>query len=373
MDGNKDNTTLINNISGEEKTTTFETERYFKVPFTQAKDLVRSRKVFLASGYAYVPRGRMITIIVNRFRAYLSNMLKQANRFLPVMLADERLEPILKNMSTAYTGPDFGNGKGKVGEHVTADDIESLATTAFPLCMQAMHQALKQQHLLKHDGRMQYGLFLKGLGVSLEDALIFWQREFTKSMSPEDFLKKYAYNIRHNYGKEGKRQDYTPHSCTRIIMGTAPAAGQAHGCPYRHWDQARLRQVLENNKLPTNAVNEIMGDVAKRDYQIACRRQFEAKFPTADSYAVGNHPNGYAQAAITFLKAQANNKGGNTSNAAPTTTGFSASSPALPTKNTITTTTTMNKQHQMDTHDVGGITKGSTNEHTNTAIPGEAV
>jgi len=27
---------------------------------------------------------------------------------------------------------------------------------------------------------MQYGLFLKGIGLSLEDALRFWQTEFTK-------------------------------------------------------------------------------------------------------------------------------------------------------------------------------------------------
>jgi hypothetical protein len=48
-------------------------------------------------------------------------------------------------------------------------------------------------------------------------------------MSSEDFVKKYAYNIRHNYGKEGKRQEYTPFSCVRIIMGTAPAANEYHG------------------------------------------------------------------------------------------------------------------------------------------------
>lgn len=113
----------------------------------------------------------------------------------------------------------------------------------------------------------------QGIGLSLDDALRFWQTEFTKGMSAEDFMKKYAYNIRHNYGKEGSRKDYKPYSCTQIILGDPPGANQFHGrpitstqcgthlavlmtlhittnahthtgCPYRHWDETQLRGAL---------------------------------------------------------------------------------------------------------------------------------
>ena len=111
-------------------------------------------------------------------------------------------------------------------EHVSADDVEGLASSSFPLCMANLQSGLKDKGHLRHGGRMQYGLFLKGVGLSLEDALVFWQAQFTKSMTADAFLKQYAYNIRHNYGKEGKRVDYTPYSCSKIISGPPPGAGK---------------------------------------------------------------------------------------------------------------------------------------------------
>jgi DNA primase large subunit len=112
---------------------------------------------------------------------------------------------------------------------VTAGDVDELATSIFPMCMQAMHDGLKARHKLKHLGRLQYGLFLKGIGLPLEEALVFWQREFTKGCSADEFLKKYAYNIRYNYGKEGKRTDFAPYSCVKVIMSPPTASDENHG------------------------------------------------------------------------------------------------------------------------------------------------
>ncbi len=45
-----------------------------------------------------------------------------------------------------------------------AADIPKVARQSFPLCMLNMYQALHESHHLKHDGRMQFGLFLKVRG-----------------------------------------------------------------------------------------------------------------------------------------------------------------------------------------------------------------
>lgn len=44
----------------------------------------------------------------------------------------------------------------------------------------------------------------------MEDSIVFWKRQFSKKISGDDFDKNYLYNIKHNYGREGKKVDYTP-------------------------------------------------------------------------------------------------------------------------------------------------------------------
>lgn len=46
--------------------------------------------------------------------------------------------------------------------------------------MRHLHETIRATHHLKHGGRIQYGLFIKGIGLSLEHSLKFWRDEFTK-------------------------------------------------------------------------------------------------------------------------------------------------------------------------------------------------
>lgn len=45
---------------------------YYRVPFTDALDLVRQRKVYLHAGYAYVPNDELVSIVTAMFRSHLS-------------------------------------------------------------------------------------------------------------------------------------------------------------------------------------------------------------------------------------------------------------------------------------------------------------
>ncbi|XP_028279149.1 DNA primase large subunit [Parambassis ranga] len=264
----------------------------YKVPFQDALDLVRTRKVYLKAGYAYIPHQDIVTIVLNDFRTKLSKALALTARSLPAVHSDERLQPLLNHLSHAYVGQDYSIQKN-VGK-ISLEQIDSLSGKSFPLCMRQLHQALRENHHLRHGGRMQYGLFLKGIGLSLEQALQFWRSEFIRGKVDADkFDKAYAYSVRHMFGKEGKRTDYTPYSCMKVILSNPPSQGDHHGCPFRHSDPDLLKQKLQVYKVSPSGINQILELVKGMHYQLACQKYFELTHNIEDPSFSLNHPNQY--------------------------------------------------------------------------------
>ncbi|XP_029451540.1 DNA primase large subunit isoform X4 [Rhinatrema bivittatum] len=211
-------------------TTKVEEQEFFKVHFQDALDLVRARKVFLQSGFVYVPFQEIVVIVLNDFRAKLSKALALSARSLPVVQSDERLQPLLNHLSHSYLGQDYSTQRNA--------------------------------------GK-----------ISLEQI--------------DAFDKSYAYNVRHSYGKEGKRTDYTPYSCMKIILTNPPSQGDYHGCPFRHSDPELLKQKLQSYKIPPTGINQILELVKGMHYQLACQKYFELTHNVDDCGFSLNHPNQY--------------------------------------------------------------------------------
>lgn len=273
---------------------------FYKVPFEEVLELVATRKVYIHQGYAFVPREQLVTVVANHFRSILSQALVLTNRNWTAMFAaqeEDRLSPILEALSKRYLAPDYL--KSASGSNVTLQELDGLAMRSFPLCMRHLYLKLQEDHHLRHGGRQQLGLFLKGIGLKLDDALVFWRRAFEPRMPAEKFDKEYAYNVRHNYGKEGKRTDYTPHSCMYIIMST-PGVGDHHGCPYRHFSPENLHAALSGMRLNPKSIDAVMEKTRARHYQLACAATFEGAHSCQCDGV--NHPNQYFEQSQKFLK-----------------------------------------------------------------------
>jgi len=304
----------------------FNATEYYRVPFVQALELVSKRECFVEKGFAYVPLGRIVSIVAAKFRATLSKSLALAAGVFGQVANDEssRIGPLLKSMNSQYTGPGAPNAvMDASGENaLTAATVDALAAQSMPLCMQQLHVGLKRDHKLKHQGRLQYGLFLKGAGMPMEEHMLFFQREFTKIMTSEQFNKNYAYNIRHTHGKEGKRATYTPYNCMKIIFGNPPQTGvEHHGCPYKHYDDQNLSALLTKLKIGGLSDRDaIMAHKKEGNFQLACTKHFEVMHPAATSVeginldGVGNHPNAWFSASVQYHNAK--NGGGSGSAAA---------------------------------------------------------
>lgn len=276
----------------------------------------------------------------------------------PLVSKDPRLAPLLQGVHRQYVGQDFSQQKALAGT-ITPENIDLMAERSMPLCMRQLHKgrravfgftatiaqylclpcrrqpsshppppaplpsphttftsaplrflpalgtAVRRDHKLKHAGRQQYWLFLKGAGMSMEDSMRFFHSEFSRIMSSEAFNKEHAYNIRHAYGKEGKRTNYTPYSCMKIIMGGAPGHGEHHGCPYRYMDESHLSTLFGSMKISGAQKESIFAPLRKGHFQVACQRHFEVTHPGAAGRGVnldgvGNHPNSWTAASMEY-------------------------------------------------------------------------
>ncbi|XP_019480133.1 PREDICTED: DNA primase large subunit [Hipposideros armiger] len=249
--------------------TKLELESVYKIPFADALDLFRGRKVYLEDGFAYVPLKDIVAIILNEFRTKLSKALALTARSLPAVQSDERLQPLLNHLSHSYTGQDYST-QGNVGK-ISLDQIDSLSTKSFPPCMRQLHKALRENHHLRHGGRMQYGLFLKGIGLTLEQALQFWKQEFIRGkMDPDKVILK---NLSINN-----------------LVGML-ACFLLSGCPFRHSDPELLKQKLQSYKISPGGISQMLDLVKGTHYQVACQKYFEMTHNVDDCGFSLNHPN----------------------------------------------------------------------------------
>lgn len=97
-------------------------------------------------------------------------------------------------------------------------------------------------------------------------------------MTDDTFNKEYRYNVRHTYGDVGgdanrRGGGYSPFSCQKILTEHPPGAGEAHGCPYRHFNMENLTTLVNQMGVSDRSVlHGIKEDKDNQKYHMACNR-----------------------------------------------------------------------------------------------------
>lgn len=284
----------------------FKQEKFIKLPFENVIELVGVRQVFLRGGYAYLPQFQQLNLLATEFSSKLTQDLITTQRNLPQLNEDDRLLPILHHLSSGYTISDFqADEYAKEDGDITAKSVyTSEIAQNYPLCVKNLFRGLKENHHLRYNGRQQLSLFLKGIGLSADEAMKFWTDAFTSQgghVTVDKFNKDYRYNFRHNYGLEGTRIKYKPWDCRTILSKPRPARGEYHGCPYRDWSAEKLSQELTHMNLTRTQISAVLDSCQTTEYTIACTKVFEYTHTTTTNSSPGQvddqthiaHPNLY--------------------------------------------------------------------------------
>lgn len=297
----------------------FQNEKFIKLPFENVGDLVGARQVFLKKGFAYIPQFQQLNLLAKEFAQRLDEELSRTFQHLPHLNEDDRLIPILTHLSMGYAISDYQMSSQNFGSSMQDGEINYQSvysgeiSSNYPLCTKNLFHGLQQNHHLRHNGRQQLSLFLKGIGLNIDEALRFWSEAFTargSNLTVDKFNKEYKYNFRHNYGLEGSRINYRPWDCKTILSKPRPARGEFHGCPYRDWNMDKLTAELSSMKLSPTQVNSVLESCQKNEFTIACTKVYEGTHGHTgmeiDDQTHITHPNLYFERSRQWQKKNSN-------------------------------------------------------------------
>jgi DNA primase large subunit len=170
----------------------------------------------------------------------------------------------------------------------------------FPQCMADLYNEVAQRGHINHDERFQLGLFLKQIGMTVDEQLFFWYEKAVDNIgqSFDQFSSGPAgYQVRYIYGLEGGRTDYSAQKCETI---------QSNGyCTFLHQSVEEIERVIrEEIQNPTRKQEELIRSliravVDKRPGD-ACAVMFNLRY-NRKARSI-RHPVGYVQYAAKVLK-----------------------------------------------------------------------
>jgi len=109
--------------------------------------------------------------------------------------------------------------------------VSAVNARPFPPCMRGKFEEIQRRGHLYFTDRFQLNLFLKGIGLNVNETINFWRQGVFPKGKMKNYQGEHTYNIRHNYGLEGAMIDYTPHECEKMQTEYKNGAGHC-SCPF---------------------------------------------------------------------------------------------------------------------------------------------
>lgn len=211
------------------------------VYFTHAPKLIRENKVKLENGYFLLEERNIMEILANEFREHLVDKMASL-KMNPHLRNDERFG----NLAVDF----FAESQKATNQ------LKSILENS-PPCISLIVKRLKKERHLKYNDRQILTRYFKECGLPVNDCIEFLRSNF--SCDPARFDREFIYMVRHNYGLEGKRANYSCHSCLQIINMDL--------CPFT--SKSKMGEYLAENNL-TDIEEMITEEINKKNYLKGC-------------------------------------------------------------------------------------------------------
>lgn len=181
--------------------------------------LIRNRSVVMKSGFALVPCSLWNFLLAELFtHHYKFGLLLISSTIFSSLKSDSRWTEAFAKLSKLYDS--FMKSGLTYQTQLTARQIDR-EKCYFPPCMSHLLTELRNHHRLTHIWRYYFSLFLKDIGLDMDESIKFWEHEYSKPCTAESSCthtwqlnrRKYLYNIRHTYGLVGARKKQDCPSC----------------------------------------------------------------------------------------------------------------------------------------------------------------
>jgi DNA primase large subunit len=289
---------------------------FYEMPFFEVSpNLISTRRVVVRGGVAYVPSSALKLILAKLFKDRLTATLDVAFQGLPTALADPRVGGFLRDLQQ-YGMQLLVAPKSNTDDpcdQLTLENFEAYSARSFPPCMRRLVEKQREtKKRLKHAGKLQLRPFLKDCGFTFESSLAWWKQELCRDaeVDASSFEKDHTYDIEHAYGKKGHLQGQHCFGCPKIIGFPEEAAGQVHGCPFKHMETPALNQLLHRWRVPEETMYEIEKLIVNgKHYQLGCIEYFKAQHPGHTGDGVGNSPTDFFKESLNhYVKKEKENE-----------------------------------------------------------------
>lgn len=188
----------------------------FSVHFSKCSDILAKRTQVPVRGFFRMDSAVLKSFLIAEFRSHLTEQVNRLYEKL-IMEPDERINNLFKELFAENKPADASAFKG------TLDNEKS-----FPLCIRGIVEHLKTNRHLKYADRQTLCLFFKDIGVPVNETIDYFRKHFL--VNADKFNREYIYSLRHNYGLEGKRANYTSYTCLKLVgLVSEP---NSFGCPF---------------------------------------------------------------------------------------------------------------------------------------------